>query len=110
MNLGITAKRLRAEEDQREHQRHAEKNLEEKDESEDARKAELAHHDEMQSERALWDVRNKAGRGPMSEAQMTDREEVVQMLLSHLCDNARPSPQSTDDLTTRTDNLHVSEA
>ena len=41
---------------------------------------------------------------------MTDREEVVQMLLSHLCDNARPSPQSTDDLTTRTDNLHVSEA
>lgn len=106
----VTAKRLRAEEDQREHQRHAEKNLEEKDESEDARKAELAHHDEMQSERALWDVRNKAGRGPMSEAQMTDREEVVQMLLSHLCDNARPSPQSTDDLTTRTDNLHVSEA
>ena len=71
---------------------------------------ELAHHDEMQSERALWDVRNKAGRGPMSEAQMTDREEVVPMLLSHLCDNARPSPQSTDDLTTRTDNLHVSEA
>ena len=53
----VTAKRLRAEEDQREHQRHAEKNLEEKDESEDARKAELAHHDEMQSERALWDVR-----------------------------------------------------
>lgn len=105
-----TAKRLRAEEDRREHMRHEEKNQEEKDEPEDARKAELAHHDEMQSERALWDVRNKAGRGPMSEAQMTDREEVVQMLLSHLSDNSKHSSQPTDELTTRTDNLHVSEA
>lgn len=80
----VSAKRLRAAEDQREHERHAAATSEVRDESEDARKAEIAHHDEMQSVRALWDVRNKAGRGPMSEAQMTDREEVVQMLLSHL--------------------------
>lgn len=90
-----SARRLREQEDRREHERHAEKNKDTEGESEDARKAELAHHDELQSERALWDVRNKAGRGPMSEAQMSDREGVVQMLLRHLS-GEKGTQNSTD--------------
>ena len=35
-------------------------------------------------ERKIWDIRNKAGRGPMSEAQMNQREDVVQFLLERM--------------------------
>ncbi|PWN51769.1 ankyrin [Violaceomyces palustris] len=40
--------------------------------------------DDQDKERRLWDVRNKAGRGPMSEAQMNDKEEVVRYLLERM--------------------------
>ncbi|SJX65701.1 uncharacterized protein SRS1_10023 [Sporisorium reilianum f. sp. reilianum] len=38
------------------------------------------------SERKLWDVRNSAGRGPMSEAQMREQESVVKFLLERMID------------------------
>ena len=43
------------------------------------------------SERKLWDVRNTAGRGPMSEAQMRQQEQVVKFLLERMIDG----PQDT---------------
>lgn len=88
------AKKMRAEEDQREHERHMAANKDVK-EAESDRQAELAHHDELQRERALWDVRNKAGRGPMSEAQMADREAVVQMLLGRLAQHDKSEQASS---------------
>lgn len=39
---------------------------------------------EPEPERSLWDIRNRFGRGPTSEAQMNEREEVVQFLLGHM--------------------------
>lgn len=43
------------------------------------------------SERKLWDVRNKAGRGPMSEAQMREQEAVVKFLLERMIDGPEGS-------------------
>ncbi|KAJ1036163.1 hypothetical protein NDA18_000029 [Ustilago nuda] len=43
------------------------------------------------SERKLWDVRNKAGRGPMSEAQMREQETVVKFLLERMIDGPEGS-------------------
>jgi hypothetical protein len=34
--------------------------------------------------RSVWDVVNKAGRGPMSEAQMNNKEDVVDFLLQRM--------------------------
>lgn len=34
--------------------------------------------------RSIWDVVNKAGRGPMSEAQMNGKEDVVDFLLQRM--------------------------
>lgn len=34
--------------------------------------------------RSVWDVVNKAGRGPMSEAQMNNKEDVVEFLLQRM--------------------------
>lgn len=34
--------------------------------------------------RSAWDTRNRAGRGPMSEAQLAGKEEVVQWLLGRM--------------------------
>ncbi|PWN20122.1 hypothetical protein BCV69DRAFT_283655 [Microstroma glucosiphilum] len=39
---------------------------------------------EPEPERSLWDIRNRFGRGPTSEAQMNEREDVVQFLLGHM--------------------------
>ncbi|EPQ27086.1 uncharacterized protein PFL1_05370 [Pseudozyma flocculosa PF-1] len=51
------------------------------------------------SERKLWDVRNAAGRGPMSEAQMNEREDVVKYLLERMIEGgaAPDAPASTAD-------------
>ena len=80
------AKEFRAAEDKREMERHntAAAKAKPEDQSEAEVAAERERHEEQQRERALWDVRNDAGRGPMSEAQMVDREAVVQMLLGRL--------------------------
>ena len=43
------------------------------------------------SERKLWDVRNSAGRGPMSEAQMREQEAVVKYLLERMIDGPEGS-------------------
>ncbi|KAJ9478496.1 Ankyrin repeat-containing protein YAR1 [Pseudozyma hubeiensis] len=43
------------------------------------------------SERKLWDVRNNAGRGPMSEAQMREQEAVVKFLLESMIDGPQGS-------------------
>lgn len=43
------------------------------------------------SERKLWDVRNSAGRGPMSEAQMREQEAVVKFLLERMIDGPEGS-------------------
>ncbi|PKI84901.1 ankyrin repeat-containing protein [Malassezia vespertilionis] len=64
--------------------------------------AERERHVEMQRERAIWDVRNDAGRGPMSEAQMADREEVVQLLLSRL---ARVDKESATDASSAAESM-----
>ncbi|KAN0063697.1 ankyrin repeat-containing protein [Thecaphora frezii] len=56
------------------------------------------HRQEQGSERKLWDVRNNAGRGPMSEAQMNEREDVVKYLLECMIQSADDQPaQSNDD-------------
>ncbi|WFC96560.1 ankyrin repeat-containing protein [Malassezia brasiliensis] len=83
------AKELRAAEDQREKTRHEKTKTE--GESEADVKAERERHEEQQRERAIWDIRNDAGRGPMSEAQMVDREDVVQMLLGRLAQHDKGS-------------------
>ncbi|PWN39706.1 hypothetical protein IE81DRAFT_326264 [Ceraceosorus guamensis] len=41
--------------------------------------------------RSTWDTRNKAGRGPMSEAQLAGKEEVVQWLLGRMIGGPTPS-------------------
>ena len=43
------------------------------------------------SERKLWDVRNSAGRGPMSEAQMREQEGVVKYFLERMIDGPEGS-------------------
>lgn len=48
------------------------------------------------AERKLWDVRNKAGRGPMSEAQMREQEAVVKHLLERMIDGPDLSSQTAD--------------
>lgn len=76
------ASELRAAEDAREAERFksmAENKVQEKD-----FEAAAARHIQQQHDRALWDVRNKAGHGPMSEAQMSDNEQIVQLLLDRL--------------------------
>lgn len=40
--------------------------------------------DEDPPELSLWDLRNNFGRGPTSESQMNEREEVVQWLLARM--------------------------
>ncbi|WFD30532.1 ankyrin repeat-containing protein [Malassezia sp. CBS 17886] len=77
------AQTLRDEEDARERARHAAAAAQADEPTPDVA-AERERHEEQQRERALWDVRNEAGRGPMSEAQMADREAVVQALLACL--------------------------
>ncbi|EST07122.1 Ankyrin repeat-containing domain protein [Kalmanozyma brasiliensis GHG001] len=65
------------------------------------------------SERKLWDVRNRAGRGPMSEAQMREQEEVVKFLLERMIDGpegstlqpAEPMPEKPSTETTATDGV-----
>lgn len=69
------------------------------------------------SERKLWDVRNKAGRGPMSEAQMSEQEAVVKYLLERMIDGpesstlqpAEPLPPSasTQSVEQQTANLNL---
>lgn len=54
-----------------------------------------AAEDREAQERRLWDMRNKAGRGPMSEAQMAEREEVVKYLLERMIGGAAPTEAST---------------
>ncbi|PWZ03591.1 ankyrin [Testicularia cyperi] len=46
------------------------------------------------SERKLWDVRNNAGRGPMSEAQMREQEQIVKFLLERMIDGPESQPAS----------------
>ncbi|KAL9937722.1 hypothetical protein V8E36_003267 [Tilletia maclaganii] len=48
--------------------------------------------DDEEDHRPLWDVRNAAGRGPMSEAQLAEKEAVVQFLLEHSLAGAPPAP------------------
>lgn len=93
-----SAHTLRAEEDKREHERHLAANKK-TGESEAEQKAELEHHDELQRERAIWDIRNAAGHGPMTEAQKADREDIVQMMLGRLAqhDKADPPPEPQDE-------------
>ncbi|WFD34583.1 ankyrin repeat-containing protein [Malassezia cuniculi] len=95
------ATELRAAEDAKEAERHsaaADKSLPAEEIA-----AEAARHAEQQRERAIWDVRNNAGHGPMSEAQMSDNEKIVQLLLGRLAqgDDAlvaggAPVPPSSD--------------
>ncbi|SNX87368.1 uncharacterized protein MEPE_06078 [Melanopsichium pennsylvanicum] len=69
------------------------------------------------SERKLWDVRNTAGRGPMSEAQMREQEAVVKYLLERMIEGpegsslqpAEPLPTklSTQALQDKTANLSL---
>lgn len=77
------ANELRAAEDAREAERYrvaqAEKNIPAEESAKEAER-----HAEQQRERALWDVRNAAGHGPMTEAQMSDNEHIVQLLLARL--------------------------
>lgn len=65
------------------------------------------------SERKLWDVRNSAGRGPMSEAQMREQEDVVKFLLERMIDGpegsglqpAEPLPDKPSSETTTNDSV-----
>ncbi|ETS64405.1 hypothetical protein PaG_01258 [Moesziomyces aphidis] len=71
------------------------------------------------SERKLWDVRNSAGRGPMSEAQMREQEAIVKFLLERMIDGpegsnltpAEPLPSSnptaTSEVEDKTQNLSL---
>ncbi|CDS81866.1 uncharacterized protein SPSC_00052 [Sporisorium scitamineum] len=70
------------------------------------------------SERKLWDVRNSAGRGPMSEAQMREQESVVKFLLERMIDGPEgstlqpaeplpPKPSSTEAVEQQTANLNL---
>ncbi len=43
-----------------------------------------------------WDVRNAAGRGPMSEAQMNGQEKVVQWLLERMVVGANQAGSKDD--------------
>ncbi|UZJ57389.1 hypothetical protein CBS101457_006709 [Exobasidium rhododendri] len=43
-----------------------------------------AEEEKEAQKRSNWDVVNKAGKGPMSEAQMNNQEKVVEFLLQHL--------------------------
>ncbi|TKY87938.1 hypothetical protein EX895_003034 [Sporisorium graminicola] len=70
------------------------------------------------SERKLWDVRNSAGRGPMSEAQMREQESVVKFLLERMIEGpegstlqpAEPLPPkpSTDAVTVEEQTANLS--
>lgn len=44
----------------------------------------IARHIEQLRDRPLWDMRNEAGYGPMTEAEMNGKEHVVQLLLRRL--------------------------
>lgn len=46
-------------------------------------------------ELSLWDLRNSFGRGPTSESQMNDRENVVQFLLTRMAAGGGAEPAST---------------
>lgn len=94
-----TAQHLRSDEDAREHERHKKMCAQIKGEDQTAEDvaAEQAHHDEQLSERAIWDVRNNAGHGPMTEAQMADREAVVRMLLARLARADGVDVKETED-------------
>lgn len=111
------AQTLRAAEDDREMARHDQARP--KDQTEDQIQQERERHEEQQRERALWDIRNEAGRGPMSEAQMADREDVVQMLLKRLAKqdtgneadpqaaDGAPAPAPVADVATKTAQLDL---
>jgi ankyrin repeat protein len=43
-----------------------------------------AEEEKEAQKRSNWDVVNKAGKGPMSEAQMNNQEKVVSFLLQHM--------------------------
>ncbi|CEH13855.1 FOG: Ankyrin repeat [Ceraceosorus bombacis] len=49
------------------------------------------HWAALNEARSTWDTRNKAGRGPMSEAQLAGKEEVVQWLLGRMIGGPTPS-------------------
>ncbi|WFD44542.1 ankyrin repeat-containing protein [Malassezia psittaci] len=109
------AKKQRTAEDQRERQRHDATRV--KGQSEEEIQQEHKRHEEQQKDRALWDIRNEAGRGPMSEAQMVDREDIVQMLLGRLAQHDKQTPaepqeanqsSSVDQINTKTEQLNVS--
>ncbi|WFD00478.1 ankyrin repeat-containing protein [Malassezia yamatoensis] len=109
------AKKQRAAEDQRERQRHDATRVQ--GQSEEEIQQEHNRHQELQKDRALWDIRNEAGRGPMSEAQMIDREDLVQMLLGRLAQHDKQtiaesqeasSSSSVEQINTKTEQLNVS--
>ncbi|KAE8224119.1 hypothetical protein CF319_g2952 [Tilletia indica] len=52
----------------------------------------VRREDDEEDHRPLWDCRNAAGRGPMSEAQLAEKETVVQFLLEHSLAGAPPAP------------------
>ncbi|CAD6921522.1 unnamed protein product, partial [Tilletia controversa] len=52
----------------------------------------VQREEDEEDHRPLWDCRNAAGRGPMSEAQLAEKENVVQFLLEHSLAGAPPAP------------------
>ncbi|PWN96620.1 ankyrin [Tilletiopsis washingtonensis] len=52
--------------------------------------------EEKAAERSPWDARNKAGRGPMSEAQMAGKEDVVKWLLERMIGGPTPAPSKEE--------------
>ncbi|KAK0528672.1 ankyrin repeat-containing protein [Tilletia horrida] len=65
---------------------------------------EVRREDDEEDHRPLWDCRNDAGRGPMSEAQLAEKEEVVQFLLEHSLAGAPPAPTDEEVGDADTDN------
>lgn len=108
------AKELRAAEDERETKRHASSTAKDAESvSKEEAAAERKRHEEQQHHRALWDVRNEMGHGPMTEAQMGEQEGVVQLLLRKLSKNEageEPSsePAKEEELPEKTQEMRLS--
>lgn len=58
---------------------------------------EEARSNDQAALRSIWDVRNTFGRGPTSESQMNDREDVVQYLLLAMGGGADVKPGKSDE-------------
>ncbi|KAK0547292.1 ankyrin repeat-containing protein [Tilletia horrida] len=56
----------------------------------------VSREQDEEDHRPVWDCRNSAGRGPMSEAQMAEKENVVQFLLEHSLAGAPPAATDED--------------